>query len=59
MSELEKTKYTAIENLKQLCARCSEANKHICPVAELISRIKGLDGVPVIVNERIKHVVFN
>lgn len=58
MTQLEIKKLNAIANLKSLCVRCYEGIDHSCPVAELIHRIEGLNGVPVIVNEELKHVVF-
>lgn len=59
MSELEQTKYNAIDNLKKLCARCQESTEHSCRVQTLIREISGLSGVPVIVNAKLYHVVFN
>jgi len=59
MSELEKTKYNAIDNLKKLCARCQQNAEHNCRVQNLIREISGLSGVPVIVNDQLYHVVFN
>lgn len=59
MSELEKTKHTAINSLENLCARCREGLDHSCPVSELILRIKSISGIPVIVNDKLRHVVFN
>lgn len=59
MSELEKTKYNAIDNLKKLCARCSQDLEHNCRIGELINQIRGLSGIPVIVNDKLRHLVFN
>jgi len=59
MSELEKTKYNAIDNLKKLCARCSAGTEHDCRIQNLIREINGLSGIPVIVNDQLRHLVFN
>ena len=59
MSELEQTKYNAIDNLKKLCARCQQNADHGCRVQNLIQEISSLNGIPVIVNDRLRHVVFN
>lgn len=59
MSELEKTKYDAVDSLKKLCARCSENLDHSCRIQNLIREINGISGIPVIVNDRLYHVVFN
>jgi len=58
MTELEKTKYEAINSLKKLCARCNQEIEHICPVRALIQDVQSIRGVPVIVNEQLRHVVF-
>ena len=59
MSELEQTKYSAINSLKALCARCKHGMDHNCRVAGVIREIEGLNGIPVNVNSRLYHVVFN
>ncbi len=59
MTELEKTKYEAIHSLKKLCARCNQEIEHICPVSAVIQDVQSIHGVPVIVNEQLRHVVFN
>ena len=59
MSELEQTKYTAINSLKRLCARCKEGAEHICPVQQVTRQIEAIKGVPVIVNSKLYHVVFS
>ena len=59
MTELERTKIDAINALKNLCARCKEGIVHACPVAGVIREIEDLNGIPVIVNSRLWHVVFN
>jgi hypothetical protein len=59
MSELDKTKYQAISVLRSLCARCKDGVEHVCPVREVTERIEAIHGVPVIVNDKLWHVVFS
>lgn len=59
MSEVEKTKIQAIETLKHLCARCKDNEDHICPVKGLIREIAEIRGIPIFVNDRLYHVMFN
>lgn len=59
MTQLEQTKYEATTLLKKLCARCKDGVDHNCPVLEIAREIESLKGVPVIVNDRLWHVVFN
>ena len=59
MSELEKTKYDAIDSLKRLCTRCYEGAGHECRVAGLINQIQDIRGIPVFVNDKLRHVVFH
>lgn len=59
MTQLEQTKYEATTLLKKLCARCKAGVEHTCPVLEIAREIASLKGVPVIVNDRLWHVVFN
>lgn len=59
MTQLDKTKYEAISVLKNLCARCKEGKLHTCPVQQVTKQIQELNGVPVIVNTKLYHVVFS
>lgn len=59
MSELDQTKTQAINTLKNLCARCKEGIEHRCPVRQISQEIEAIKGVPVIVNEKLYHVVFS
>ena len=58
MSQLEKNKFDAINTLKRLCSRCASDEGHSCPVARLIAEIRGLHGIPIIVNDQLRHVMF-
>lgn len=58
MSELDKRKNQVIDNLKSLCEHCRGGKHHNCPLARLVWQIQNLRGVPIIVNDRLHHVMF-
>ncbi|MDP3993736.1 MAG: hypothetical protein Q8P75_02015 [bacterium] len=59
MSELDKTKYEAIAALKNLCTRCMNNLEHACPVKQVTQEIEAIKGIPVMINSKLCHVVFN
>ena len=60
MSELEKKKYDIVEQLRGLCAHCSNAGnrEHRCPVRDISVRIQSLRGIPLIVNSEFRGILF-
>lgn len=59
MSELEKTKDIIIQNIQRLCAHCVNGNlNHDCPVQKLKEQIANIRGVPLIVNDEFRGVIF-
>ncbi len=59
MSELEKTKDIIIKNIHRLCAHCVNGNfTHDCPIQRLSAQISNLQGVPLIVNNEFRGVIF-
>jgi len=60
MSELQKQKMNIISQLSGLCAHCSTGSRldHRCPVREISVRVQALRGVPLIVNNEFKGVLF-
>ena len=60
MSELEKIKQNIIFQLRGLCAHCATANPnpHHCLSGELSARVESLRGVPLMVNNEFKGVLF-
>jgi len=60
MSELEQKKNIIVSELKGLCAHCTaRAQKpHRCPVQEISARISSLRGVPLIVNNEFRGVLW-
>jgi len=59
MTQLEKTKVEAVNLLRSLCARCKDGVEHVCPVRQVTGQIEAISGIPVIVNSKLYHVVFN
>jgi GAF domain-containing protein len=60
MSELQKQKLNIISQLSGLCAHCATNSQraHSCPVQEIAARINSLRGVPLVVNNEFKGVLF-
>lgn len=60
MSELQKKKLNIVSQLRGLCAHCATGGRtaHRCPVQEISARIDALRGVPLIVNNEFKGVLF-
>ncbi len=58
MTQFDRNKLSAIVALKNLCSYCREGQAHHCPIRELAARIENLRGVPIIVNDRLHHVMF-
>ena len=61
MSELEKKKLNIMAQLRNLCAHCAthSVQPHRCPVQEISARIELISGVPLIVNNEFKGVIFS
>jgi hypothetical protein len=59
MSELEKTKYILLENIQRLCAHCVNGGfPHTCPVQKISQEIQEIRGVPLIVNDEFRGMIF-
>jgi len=60
MSEMEKTKQNIVNQLRSLCAHCATGSNraHRCPAQEISARVRSLRGVPLIVNNQFKGVLF-
>ncbi len=61
MSELQKVKYQIVSQLRGLCAHCATGSdrNHRCPVQEISARIESIRGVPLMVNNEFKGVLFS
>lgn len=60
MSELEKTKLNIVTQLHGLCAHCVTGSnrEHKCPVQQIALRIKHLQGVPLVVNNEFRGMLW-
>jgi hypothetical protein len=52
MSEFEKRKASITNQIKGLCAHCSNGIPHKCRVQSIAEEVAKLSGVPLIVNDR-------
>jgi len=58
MSEFEKQKHYIANQVKGLCAHCSNGTPHQCRVQNLAQEISQLSGVPLIVNDKFTGLLF-
>ncbi len=60
MSELQKLKFNIVHQLRGLCAHCATGSQrqHHCPVQEISARVQSLRGVPLMVNNEFRGVMF-
>jgi hypothetical protein len=58
MSEFEKTKLNIAEQIRGLCAHCSNNVQHSCKIDMLAKQVSQISGVPLIVNDRFNGILF-
>ncbi len=59
MTEFEKTKEIIIKNMARLCAHCSNGNfDHDCPIKRINEEVTKIRGIPLIVNDEFRGVIF-
>jgi hypothetical protein len=58
MSELEKSKKNILTQLQGLCAHCSARRSHRCPIQRIASEVKAISGIPLLVNNEFRGVVW-
>ncbi len=58
MSDLELSKKNIVTQLKGLCAHCQSGRKHYCPMQSIARQVKSISGVPLIVNNEFKGVLW-
>ncbi len=58
MSELEVSKKNIVSQLRGLCAHCQSGRRHACPVQTIARQVKSISGVPLIVNNEFKGVLW-
>lgn len=59
MSDLELTKNEIITKLQRLCAHCLSGRKHVCTVQRIALQVKAFRGVPLIVNNEFRGVIYS
>lgn len=58
MSEFERQRNNIAEQLKGLCAHCSNGVQHNCRIQILAQQVEQISGVPLIVNDRFNGLLF-
>jgi hypothetical protein len=58
MSEFEKRKVNITQQIKGLCAHCSNGIPHQCKVQAIAEEISNLNGVPLIVNDHFSGLLL-
>lgn len=58
MSELEKQKNNITQQIRGLCAHCSNGVAHKCRVQMIAEEVAKLSGVPLIVNSRFSGLLL-
>lgn len=59
MSDLELSKNKIILQLQKICAHCATGRTHDCPLQTIASQVKSISGVPLIVNNEFRGVLWN
>jgi hypothetical protein len=58
MSDLELSKNKIIRQLQKICAHCALEREHDCPLRTIASQVKSITGVPLIVNNEFRGVLW-
>jgi hypothetical protein len=58
MSEVESSKTQIIRQLKGLCAHCANSQEHVCPMQEITARIENIRGIPLMVNDEFRGMLW-
>ncbi len=58
MSDLELSKKNILTQLQGLCAHCANHRAHTCPIKRIALEIKAIRGIPLIVNNEFKGVLW-
>lgn len=59
MSDLELTKSEIIAKLRRLCAHCESGRRHVCNIQRIALQVKAFSGVPLIVNNEFRGVIYS
>jgi len=58
MSEVEIKKLNIERQLQGLCAHCATGRNHNCPIQGITDQVKQIRGVPLIVNDEFKGMLW-
>ncbi len=58
MSELELSKNQIVQQLQKLCAHCAGGRTHDCPLQRIASEVQAIRGVPLMVNNEFRGVLW-
>ncbi len=58
MSDLELSKNQILSQLRKLCAHCATGRVHRCPVQNIASQVRSIQGVPLLVNNEFRGVLW-
>ena len=58
MNALEKTKKQIMSQLSRLCAHCVSGKPHKCPVQSISAEVSSIHGVPLLVNNEFRGVLW-
>ncbi len=58
MSPLELSKNQILRQLHRLCAHCATKRPHRCPDHDISARVQAIHGVPLMVNNEFKGVLW-
>ena len=58
MNELNLKKNKIVNQLRSLCAHCASGRNHNCPVQGITARVQAIQGVPLIVNNEFRGVLW-
>ncbi len=59
MSDLELSKSKIVSQLRKLCAHCASGRTHRCPVQTIAMQVRSIQGVPLLVNNEFRGVLWN
>jgi hypothetical protein len=58
MSEVELKKNQIVSQLQRLCAHCANGREHSCPLQDIAVKVQSIKGVPLIVNDEFRGMIW-
>lgn len=58
MSDLELSKNQILRQLRKLCAHCATDRAHRCPLQTIAVQVESIKGIPLIVNNEFRGVLW-